>query len=194
MYNKVFKVFILTCAFVLCFCSCQNNEETTPLNEQEVLSIYKMEIPLEEALDSTWNIEIQKQLKIDYGLNELQIERQKKSANFEAYKIKYNGEKEYNGYIYPYTMISNILIWKSEDYYAICKIMSNEITGTEQNPIFDDKHNKTRMWNDDVELLKVRPIDQATLYTIGAQMSFDNGNKAKVGPFTLVDSFYFICP
>lgn len=194
MYSKVLKIFILICTLVLCFGGCQNNEKTVISNEQEVLSIYKTEISLKDELDPTWNIEIQKQLELDYGLNELQRERQNKSANFELFKIKYNGVVEYNEYIYPYTMESNLIIWKSNDFYAICKIKSNEITGTKQNPIIDKDEPDKKMWNEDVKLLKVLPINEATLYTIGGRATFANTNKEKVGPFTLVESFYFACP
>ncbi|QIB68063.1 hypothetical protein Ami103574_01500 [Aminipila butyrica] len=192
MCHKAVKIFILLCILALCFAGCQKHEETAKSNVQEVLSVYKIELPLKEELDSTWDAEIQKQLEIEYGLKELQREQQNKRASFELYKIKYHGEQEYQGDVYPYVMTSDMIIWKSDDFYAICKIKCNDIKGTEEKPVVSNNQDKL-MWNEDVKLLDVMPINQATLFTVGGYATFQN-DEDEVGPFTLVESFYFACP
>lgn len=191
MRNKFIIIFLMICITILC--SCQKDTSIEQENTDDFLTIYKLETISQEDVNQEWNKEIEKQLINQFGLNELQINKQINNSIFEICKVEYGTDQEYEKSSYPYSIISDMTIWKSDDFYSICEIRNKEIKSLDENIVLV-KEKPDELWNEGEFLLKVLPINQATLYTIGGRASFMKDKQEKVGPFTMVQSFYIACP
>lgn len=191
MRNKLIIIFFIICISVLF--GCQKETDIEQINTNDFLSIYKLETISKEDINQQWTKEIEKQLITQYGLNDIEKRKQINNSTFEKCKIEYGTVQEYDKSNYPYSIISNMIIWKSDDFYSICEISNKEIKSLDENIVLV-KEQPEEMWNEGDFLLKVLPINQATLYTIGGRASFMKDKQEKVGPFTIVQSFYIACP
>lgn len=190
MRNKSIVTLFLICIFILCGCQKDIVQEQT--DKSNYLTVYRIETFSKDYQNPQWNEKIKEQLS-GLGLNEVQIENQMAHSTFEKCKIEYGSNRTYNEIIYPYAMTSDIIVWKSEEYYTICEVSNNQIKSLDNN-IELVKEEPDEMWNEGDFILKVLPVNQATFYTIGGRASFVKEGKDKAGPFTLVQSFYIPCP
>lgn len=150
-------------------------------------------VQMPQAINPDWTEQIKSQLTGDYGLSEVAAEKAIRESEFESCRLEYGASHEYEGRQYPYIFKANLIIWKSASYYAICDISDKTLEP------FDDTIKLTvedpkEPWTEDITLLKVVPIDQAVKLTMGGRASFAGDGEEKIGPFTLVQTFYISAP
>ncbi|WP_312091792.1 hypothetical protein [Aminipila sp.] len=187
------RLLLVSLIFFCILCGCQKEEEITQEKMNDFFTISKLQTMENEELNQEWINEIQKQLLNQYGLTEVEAKKQIKNSIFELCGVEYGGTQAYNEFFYPYSFSADMLIWKTEDYYTVCQISNREIGSVNEN-ITLIKEKPDDLWDEGEFLLKVLPINQSIYYTMGARASFKEKDKEKMGPFTIVQSFYMACP
>lgn len=187
MKKNIFIVFLII--ICCCFCSCKNN--TT---EKQIFYPYQ-KITLIESTTKTynpqWDETIKAQLIEQYHLSESNITKLMNNSTFQRCSIEYATYHEYENKKFPYCFKTEVIIWKSESYYAICEIYNKKIEAPNEN-IKIVLEGPKEPWIEDFKTLNVLPINQSSEITMGSRISFLD-NSVKTGPFTIVNTFYISC-
>lgn len=147
----------------------------------------------EDIKSREWTEKLRMQLIERKEVSEMTADRLMKNGKFETYKLELAGSQEYDGKTYPYKISADMVLWQSDDYYAICEIDNKKIQSCEKN-IQIIKEEPLEMWTDDLELLKTVPTSEVIKFDIGGSASFKEKENKVVGPFTIVYSVNFSCP
>src|SRR5665647_67576 len=192
IFMKKALIMVLIFTLSLSIFGCANKKNTSV-----VFQPYQKMIQLEKNLDSpnpNWSREIKNQLIDKYGLSEGTSDRLIREGKFERYRFEYATNQEYENQLYPYCLKADFFIWKSNSFYSICDICDKKTESVENTVIIITEGPDEPWVEKSFKLLSVMPVNQAAEITMGSQISFSKEGANKVGPFTLVQTFYISCP
>jgi len=191
-FMKKALIMVILFTLLLSIFGCANNNKML-----EGFQPYQKMIQLEENLESpnpNWSKEIKQQLMDKYELNEDTSDRLIREGKFERYRLEYATNQEYENQLYPYCFKADFLIWKSNSFYSICGVYDKKTESVDKN-IKTIIEGPDEPWiENNFKLLSVMPVNQAAEITMGSRISFSKEGTKKVGPFTLVQTFYISCP
>lgn len=186
-----FLPFILILSIIFLY-GCADESETL-----EVLQPYQKMIQLETKMsppNPNWSKEIKRQLTEAYGVSDITSDKLIQEGEFAQYRLEYATNQEYEDQLYPYCLKTDFLVWKSNSFYAVCDVY-NKKTDSMDEDIKIVTEGPDEPWIEkSYKLLDVIPVNQAIKITMGSRASFFKEGTEKVGPFTLVQTFYISCP
>jgi hypothetical protein len=145
-----------------------------------------------ESPDPNWKELIRKQLVNDNDISEKDIEKLFKDSSYERCRVEYASFQEYNGEQYPYRFKAELIIWKSEPYFAVCSIADQSIEAFDGSFELSVEGPK-QPWVENLVLPKVLSVGQSLGLTMGSRISFIKDGQ-KNGPFTVVQTCYIPYP
>lgn len=189
MSKRLITVILMIGLFLLAGCGGGNkaSEEFHPYQKMTQLE------DMSQTPDPNWTEQIKSQLTDTYGVSETTSERLIKESKFEWYQLEYGATQEYENQQYPYCFKANMIIWKSESFYAICDISDKTIVSPDDN-IKLTAEGPEQPWTVKITLLKVLPVNQSEELTMGSRVSFSKDGKEKIGPFTIAQTVYISFP
>jgi len=187
--KKIFIVMsLILCTLFLSNCASKaNSSEAFYPYEKIVLVEAKLETP-----DPNWIEQIKQQLKNNYNISDITSEKIVRKSKFERWQLEYAATQEYGNEQYPYRFKADLVIWKSESYYAICSINDKSIEAYWETTKLTTEGPR-EPWVENL-VLKVLPAGQSLEMTMGSRVSFIKDKEKKIGPFTVVQTFYIPYP
>lgn len=124
-----------------------------------------------ETPDPNWIEQISQQLINTYDISEMESKKLVQKSRFERCHLEYASIQHYDNEQYPYLFRADLVIWKSELYYAICSVNGKTIESCVDS-VGIKSEGPEEPWIENLALPKVLPVDQSTEITMGSRISF----------------------
>lgn len=188
MRKRIIIISLTICMVSLFGCADKNEpvEEFHPYQK-----VMQLEATLETP-DPNWIEQISQQLINTYDISEMESKKIVQKSRFERCRLEYASIQHYENKQYPYLFRADLVIWKSELYYAICSVNGKAIE-TCIDSVEMKLEDPEEPWIENLVLPKVLPVDRSTEITMGSRISFIKDGQ-NIGPFTVVQTFYVPYP
>nr|WP_315021246.1 hypothetical protein [uncultured Aminipila sp.] len=165
------------------------------ISDKEFMPYEKLTLSnkVNDIRNGEWTDTLRIQLMETQDISEMNADRLLKNGRFEEYKLELAGSQEYDCKTYPYKISADMVLWQSDDYYAICEINNKKIQSCDEN-IELITEEPLEMWTDNLEVLKIVKTKDVIQFDIGGRASFKEKENEKLGPFTIVYSVNFSRP